>query len=482
MIVALTASVAKNALDGAMPATQGSIQAEIPHAQMLVTILPGVGTAVYCLAKVFALFYLTKVGGRITLIVLSAIVVFTSLIFLTGVGPIMFIGWLPFKAVGAVVWPATVIIFVNWMDASQHGRMIAVIGTTWDGTVALTGIIYMLMLEGYGAWRNPFYVSAAAGGFALLALLVWLHETPQELGHRGPRSIEQERELAERIANVEPTDKSPKEAAAHLASAVGAPEPSKEAHPLDDFTLGEALKLCFGSIRFYLMLVTNAGTLTFSFVTLYLPIFASDCLGASSSSASLLLTTFFLGSCVGTPLSGYLYDRFPDETARYLVGLMFACSMGVSTFFIPYLHYQRQLTLDSLYILTPFAGYAWGATNYVFSTAYFIGFGGKKHANTVINTVDLIGVGVGSAIQILTGELVGFSCKAEDYKPPDDPMPKDCTILQQQAYGEFLIWYGSVGLVIAVALAGFLTVQFANGGRYFYPGVARADPLSEKQP
>ena len=120
MIVALTASVAKNALDG-VPATQGSIQANSACA-MLVTILPGLEPrSLPC--KGVCTPYLTKADYAIVLIV-----VFTFLIFQRG-GTDHVHRMAALQAVGAVVWPNGY-HFCQLDGCVATRSTIAVIGTT----------------------------------------------------------------------------------------------------------------------------------------------------------------------------------------------------------------------------------------------------------------------------------------------------------------------------------------------------------------
>ena len=460
---ALCVNLAKMAIDTALPVTQAALQKEETHSHLLVSTLPGVGTCAYTVGKIAALLLLNRIGGRIPLLCAAGMVMVVATSFLPGVEAVMFLTWLPWRFSSAWVWPSSLLIMVSWVDVSYHGRVISSIAVAWDAGIACFGFIYMLVLNGPGSWRYPYIISAAIGALSFIILLFFLVETPKQIGFRAPRTVQEDIRLkavaaaaaaaqqggegskspvqtAEGSSSSSPATKGPASPAHATGGGEEAGTSAAAPHPLDDVGILGALRIFSGSLRSYMVIAQILAGIPLTYVVMYLPALSMDELGASESAAAMVMLTFNLGSSMGSPLSGWLYDRFPSEAARLGTALAFASSLLVSSCTVPLLYRHGHLNILTLQLLNGVVGFSFGACYYVYQNTYLISVGGPKHMTTLINLVDIIGVGGGALVSMITGRLV--------YTSPHG----------------FFGWYCGLGVMLASSLAIFAVTHYLNGG------------------
>ena len=98
IVLVLSTSIAKNFVDYALYSTESAISADT-DSPLVVSTLPGVGTAAYAVGKVVAILTLHLLGGKWPLVAASALGIVTSLLFCVGAEWVYFVAWLPWKFV-----------------------------------------------------------------------------------------------------------------------------------------------------------------------------------------------------------------------------------------------------------------------------------------------------------------------------------------------------------------------------------------------
>jgi hypothetical protein len=265
---------------------------------------------------------------------------------------------------------------------------------------------------------------------SLVAILAWLVNTPQQLGHRAPRSLQQSDHYKTNTNG---------EGSAETGLAAPVKRPS---HVLDDASLFKVLLIALSSLSFWCVILCECGVLTIYYLAQFIPAFATLQLGASQSDSAFTMITFVLGSTIGSLVAGWAYDTYPSINGRLGLGLLYCLLLAGSSLSLPLLFAWESLSLEYIYATTAVSGVAYGAINYVMLTNYLTDFSGPKHSGSVINFVDMIGVGTGSIVQTVAGHLV-----------------------DRAQYGAFLWLFFGVGLFIATVGTVFAVVHFARGGR-----------------
>jgi sugar phosphate permease len=79
----------------------------------------------------------------------------------------------------ALGWTPCVRVAANWFPAERRGRMIGILGTSYQFTAALTYVIAGWSAEWLG-WRGAFYVPAVLLAASALHMLFFLREAPDE--------------------------------------------------------------------------------------------------------------------------------------------------------------------------------------------------------------------------------------------------------------------------------------------------------------
>jgi OPA family glycerol-3-phosphate transporter-like MFS transporter len=86
-------------------------------------------------------------------------------------------------------WPPTVKVMSNWFSAEQRGRMMGVIGTSYQLGSAVTIFAAGLLITAFGGdWRAAFVVPAALLAASGVHTLVRLRERPEGGGGAGPET------------------------------------------------------------------------------------------------------------------------------------------------------------------------------------------------------------------------------------------------------------------------------------------------------
>ena len=88
-------------------------------------------------------------------------------------------------------WPSTVKVMSNWFSVEQRGRLMGIIGTSYQIGSAITILAAGLLIRAFGSWRAAFIVPGAVFLLSAIHTLVRLRSAPNENEREGapPQSI-----------------------------------------------------------------------------------------------------------------------------------------------------------------------------------------------------------------------------------------------------------------------------------------------------
>jgi OPA family glycerol-3-phosphate transporter-like MFS transporter len=121
-------------------------------------------------------------GRRSFLLGMVGAAVFTTAFAVSGSVPVFTLAWVGNRVIQAIGWPGMVKIASRWFAYSSHGVAMGIISLSflWGDSInrfALGTLISM----GLG-WRGVFAVSAGVMALLLVVCLVWLKESPSDVG------------------------------------------------------------------------------------------------------------------------------------------------------------------------------------------------------------------------------------------------------------------------------------------------------------
>ena len=182
-----------------------------------------------------------------------------------------------FQAAG---WPPTVKVMSNWFTATQRGRMMGVLGTSYQLGSAMTIFGAGLLASAFGNWRAAFLVPAAVFFLSTLHAIFRLREKP------GPA----DREEAEASTDGE-----------------GFPQ----AVSTNRLTVRESLALTLGNPRIWVLAFGLFGLdiVRYGFLD-WAPGHLQKAHASGLSAAALKTSVLPLAGAAGALVSGWLTDRF----------------------------------------------------------------------------------------------------------------------------------------------------------------------------
>ena len=147
------------------------------------------GTLAYALGKLPGGGLVDFLGGRrIYLTGMGGAIVFTILFAMGGSIPFFTMAWIGNRFIQSIGWPGMVKIVSRWFPFSSYGRAMGILSLSflwgdWAGRRA------MGTLFDYGVgWRGVFFIAAGVLSVLFLMNLVWLRESPGELGLEEPET------------------------------------------------------------------------------------------------------------------------------------------------------------------------------------------------------------------------------------------------------------------------------------------------------
>jgi OPA family glycerol-3-phosphate transporter-like MFS transporter len=125
-------------------------------------------------------------GRRNFLFGMAGAILFTVLFGLAGGIPLFTLAWVGNRLVQSLGWAGMVKITSRWFSYSSYGTVMGIVSLSFlFGDAASREFMSLLIGAGFG-WRGLFYAAAAALGVVLALNLVWLKETPLQMGFPEP--------------------------------------------------------------------------------------------------------------------------------------------------------------------------------------------------------------------------------------------------------------------------------------------------------
>jgi sugar phosphate permease len=147
------------------------------------------GTLAYAFGKLPGGGLVDFLGGRrIYLTGMGGAIVFTLLFAMGGSIPFFTLAWVGNRFFQSIGWPGMVKIVSRWFAFSSYGRAMGVLSLSflWGDWAGRQGMGY-LFEHGFG-WRGVFFIAAGILFVLFLVNLIWLRESPGELGLEEPET------------------------------------------------------------------------------------------------------------------------------------------------------------------------------------------------------------------------------------------------------------------------------------------------------
>ena len=196
-----------------------------------------------------------------------------------------------FQAAG---WPPTVKVMSNWFTAHQRGRMMGVLGTSYQLGSALTISGAGLLATAFGNWRAAFLVPAALFSIATVHAIVRLREKP---GH----------------GDAEDGDAAPVLEAGGAAPSVSSPR----------LPVREAIWLTITNPRIWILAIGLFGldVVRYGFLD-WAPGHLQKAQATGVSAAALKTAVLPLAGAAGALVSGWLTDRYFQSRRAPVIALL----------------------------------------------------------------------------------------------------------------------------------------------------------------
>jgi OPA family glycerol-3-phosphate transporter-like MFS transporter len=306
-------------------------------------------------------------GRRNFLLGMLGSVLFTIAFALGGALPLFTLAWIANRAVQSMGWVGMVKISARWFSFAQYGTVMGIISLSWlFGDAAARHFMGLLIDAGFG-WRGVFLTAAGVLAALWLASLLFLRETPLEIGAEEPPAS--------------PTNLFGKQGEE--------PAPSG---------LGRLLAPLLTSPAFWFVCVLSLGTtLTRETFNTWTPTYFTEALGLTKGEAARWSALFPFFGGVSVLLAGFLSDRLGRGgraaiifTGLLLTGgalLLLAGADPAGSRVVPI----ALIGLIAFLMIGPYS-YLGGAIS--------LDFGGKQGSGTAAGIID----GVGYLGGVLAGE------------------------------------------------------------------------------
>ena len=309
-------------------------------------------------------------GGRRNFLAgMLSSVLFTVVFALAGGFPLFTLAWMGNRLVQSTGWAGMVKISSRWFSYSSYGTVMGIISLSYlFGDAASRQFMAILIGHGLG-WRGVFYVAGATLFVIFLLNLIWLKETPKEIGEAEPQT--------------NPLNLFKAEGESHSPAG-----------------LRQLLRPLLGSWVFWLVCLLSLGvTIVRETFNLWTPTYFAQVVGLSNASAAKNSALFPLFGGVSVLLAGYMSDRLGrgGRAAIIFYGLMLT---GFALLILGYVNFAGS-TVWPVLLVTLVAFLMLGPYSYL-AGAIALDFGGKQGSATASGFID----GVGYLGGVLAGDSV----------------------------------------------------------------------------
>jgi sugar phosphate permease len=251
-----------------------------PVATIRMGTIASLGVLAYAIGKVPSGGAADFLGGkRNFLLGMSGSVIFTILFALGGGLPIFTLAWIGNRLVQSMGWAGVVKVTSKWFSYSSYGAAMGVISLSYlFGDAASRQFMAVLIAHGVG-WRGVFVVAGATLGIILALNVIFLRETPRDVG------------LAEPLTN--PTNVFRQEGEKHKPA-----------------SLAQLLRPLVGSGVFWLVCLLSFGlTIVRETFNIWTPTYFTQAVGLSDATAAASSALFPLFGGLSVLAAGFLSDR-----------------------------------------------------------------------------------------------------------------------------------------------------------------------------
>lgn len=309
-------------------------------------------------------------GRRNVLFGMFGSVLFTILFALGGGLPIFSIAWFGNRAVQSLCWTGMVKVTGRWFSYSAYGTAMGVISLSYlFGDAAARAFMSLLIQFGLG-WREVFFACAGVLMALTVLCLLWLRESPREVGHAEPD--------------------------ANPLNVYGVAGEEDDEPP----SLSKLLVPLFKSPAFLTVCALSLGlTLLRETFNLWTPTYFSEVLGSTKSQAAVQSALFPLLGGASVLVAGWLGDQL-GPTGRAIV-ILAGCSLaGVVMWILGSFEFAGH-TVAAVVLIGLVSFLMLGPYSYL-AGAISLDLGGKRGAATACGIID----GVGYLGGMLAGDTV----------------------------------------------------------------------------
>jgi OPA family glycerol-3-phosphate transporter-like MFS transporter len=318
--------------------------------------IASLGVLAYAIGKFPSGWLADFLGGRRNFLFgMGGSVLFTILFGLAGGLPLFTLAWIGNRLVQSLGWAGIVKIISKWTSYSSYGTVMGVISLSFlFGDAASRQFMSMLLAQGLG-WRAVFYIAAATLMLLFALNLIFLRESPAQLGFLEPH------------ANPVNLFK----------------EDGERNQPQ---SLGPLLRTFARSPMFCLVCALSLGvTLLRETFNLWTPTYLTQAAGLTAADAAQKSALFPLFGGVSVLVAGFLSDKMGSRGRASIVffGLLLTTGALVSLAFAE--HRSAQVWLIAVIGFVLIGPYSFMAG------AMSLDFGGKQGSATASGLIDGVG-------------------------------------------------------------------------------------------
>jgi OPA family glycerol-3-phosphate transporter-like MFS transporter len=296
-------------------------------------------------------------------------ILFTILFMLGGGFPLFTLAWIGNRFVQSLGWAGLVKVTSRWFSFSTYGTVMAILSLSYlFGDAASRELMSVLLAHGMG-WRGLFLVGAGLLTTIFIASLIFLRESPKELGLA---------DVQENPLNV------------YASADAEADEPGQKG-------MIAILRPLLSSTSFWLVCILSlCTTLLRETFNLWTPTYFTQVVGLSDSAAASSSALFPFAGGVAVILAGVLSDRIgPLGRGRILYIGLFLTAIALLFLAQVKAHGQAFIAIGLVALV---AFLLIGPYSYL-AGAMSLDFGGKQGCATASGMID----GVGYLAGVLSG-------------------------------------------------------------------------------
>jgi sugar phosphate permease len=157
-------------------------------ARMRLGAIASVGVLAYAAGKFASGTLADRFGGRSNFLIgMAGSILFTLLLAVSGSLPFFTLAWAGNRLIQSLGWAGAVKITSRWFPFSRYGAAMAIVSLSFlFGDAAARRFMALLIAGGMG-WRGVFGVAAAVLAGLLVPCLLFLRESPADIGEVEPR-------------------------------------------------------------------------------------------------------------------------------------------------------------------------------------------------------------------------------------------------------------------------------------------------------